>query len=300
MNNYNIKHQIIKLNNNIDNDNYKKLYNLNIKSYPLNNKMVKKTDNGLIIKFYKYYNLSDLIDKNYNYFDDINKNYKYFEIFIILDYLNNKLDHPYFFNYVGITNIFYFYQLNRDITSIYNIGILMERYQTLTEYLDMNKTLDIKNCIKNLYNIVDLSIYIKNKYNVYHGDIKIDNILVKDDNYYLIDWGIVLHIDEVYFNSKRPPEGNTEMYPHYNSSSEHFFIYSIGILMIRILGWDYNVEYKDFTKPFILSIILAKIPIVKIGLFEDLIYDIFNKKIEKIEKLKNKLEYIYTLSENVN
>ena len=50
----------------------------------------------------------------------------------------------------------------------------------------------------------------------------------------------------------------------------------------------------------LLSIILAKIPIVKIGLFEDLIYDIFNKKIEKIEELKNKLEYIYTLSENVN
>jgi serine/threonine protein kinase len=282
MSNIFIRHHFIKLNN-IDSETDIKLKNLNILSFPLHNKVVKKTDNELfIIKFYKYYQINNLVDKDYDFFDKNNFNYKYFELFIILDYLNHKLEHPYFLDYIGLINIHYYYQHNRDITSLYNVGIVMKCYQTLSEYLDINKTLDTKNFIKNIYNIVDLSIYLKNKYEIYHGDIKIDNIVVNDNKYYLIDWGIIMDIDEIYDNKKRPLDGNTEMYPHYNVTSEQFFIYSIGILMVRILGWNYGIKYTDFIQSYTLSLILEKIPREIISIFEELIYDICNNKIENI------------------
>ena len=300
MSNIFIKHDIIKLNN-IDNDTLIKLNNLNILSFPVQNKTVKKTDNGFIIKFYKYYNINNLIDINNNYFDNNNNNnHYYFELFLIMDYLNKKLEHPFFLNYIGLINIHNYYQYNRDISTLYNIGIVMTCYQTLSEYLDNNLILDPIKFITNIYNIVDLSIYLKDNYKIYHGDIKIDNIVVKDDIYYLIDWEIVMEIDSVYDINNRPTNGNTEMYPHYNVTSEGFFIYSIGILMIRIIGWNYDVNYNDFIKTFALPSILVKIPLEKIVLYEDLINDIYNKKIEDIYDLKNRLKYIQSLLENVS
>jgi len=296
MENIFVGHNFIKINNNIDKNLYINLYNFNITSYQINYKRIKKTDNGYVIKFFKYSLIDKIMDPTYNFFNINNLDCTDAEPFIILEYLNNKIDHPYFFKYTGITKINNFFHHNEYVKTSFNIGIVMENCETLDQYLDRNVKLNLTEFIKNICNIVDLSIYIKNKYNIYHADVKLDNILVKDNTYYLIDWETIYHKYDMYYNIDRPSNGNTEMYPHYDASGEYFFIYSIGILMIRILGYHFNIKYTDFVKEFILENILEKIILDDIVLFEDLIYDIYEKKIENIEDLKNKLEYVKTMT----
>jgi hypothetical protein len=182
--------------------------------------------------------------------------------------------------------------LGYNITTGHNIGIIMEPEETLDEYLQKYKELDKTELLKNIYNIVDLCIYIKDKYGIYHCDIKTQNILVKDNKFYLIDWESVFTINEIYENKSRPNNGNTEMYPHYDVTSEEFVVYSIGVLIIRILGYHYGVRYIDFVNNIPVNEILDKIPDENIMFCEELIINIFTRKLVKIEELRTSIENI--------
>jgi len=170
-------------------------------------------------------------------------------------------------------------------------GIIMPIYQTLTNYLNENKNeIKLIDLVKNIINILDLAILIRDKYHIFHGDLKIDNILINNDNFYLIDWEILIKEDEKYYTWQRPKEGNTEMYPFYNCTAEQFFIHSIGVLLLRIFGWNYEVTYKDFIESYSLNYIFTKFPKdSEIYNIEYIIVDIFNKNYSKIEELKTNI-----------
>jgi hypothetical protein len=338
-----VNHSKIIFNKNISDDFQEKINNIIIDTYPNINNKVKNTQNNIYIKFYHSDHISNIKNLTYEYFKDNKKeNYDDVEIFLIKEYLIGNLDHPYFYDYKGITEIknynkyshslpvsYIIYpemndincikkestigttpipslnynlygrnnnkinsSLGYNITTGHNIGILMEPEETLNEYLEKNKELNKNEILKNIYNIVDLCIYIKDKYGIYHCDIKPNNILVKDNIFYLIDWEIIFLKNEIYQNKSRPNNGNTEMYPHYDVTSEEFVVYSIGVLIIRTLGYYYDIGYEDFVNNVPVDEILNKIPYEKIEFCKELIINIFARKIVKIEELRTSIENI--------
>ena len=171
-------------------------------------------------------------------------------------------------------------------------GIIMPKYQTLSNYLNDNE-LDLKCLVENIINIMDLAILIRDKYKIFHADLKIDNIVVNNDKFYLIDWELIFKEDEKYYTWQRPNNGNTEMYPYYDCTAEQFFIHSIGVLLLRIYGWNYEVTYKDFIQHYSLNYILTKFPQDSdIYNIECILIDIFNRKYTKIEELKTNISNI--------
>jgi hypothetical protein len=173
-----------------------------------------------------------------------------------------------------------------------NFGIIMPKYETLSEYLQKNKDIDQKLLLSNILGLLDLCIDIRDIYNFYHKDIKVDNILIKDDIFYLIDWEFVIEKGNIYFANERPEQGNTEMYPFFNATGEQFLIHSIGVLITRIIGYNYNVTFEDFMQNYAIEYILSNIPNEKIELYNDLIINIFNKKYHRIEKLKDDISIL--------
>jgi hypothetical protein len=340
-----VNHNKIIINKNITDEYQSKINNIIIDTYPNIENKAKKTQNNIYIKFYRSNHISTIKDITYSYFNDSKKeNYDDVEIFLIKEYLIGNLNHPYFYDYKGITEVknynkyiqnepilsyinlsmndmndtndikkkstigatpipslnYNLYGKNNKIYSSlgyniitgHNIGILMESEETLDDYLQKNKELDKNEILKNIYNIVDLCIYIKDKYGIYHCDIKTQNILVKDNTFYLIDWENIFLKNEIYQNKLRPNNGNTEMYPHYDVTCEEFVVYSIGVLIIRILGYHSGVGYIDFVNNIPVDEILDKIPDEKIEFCEELIINIFTRKIVKIEELKTSIENI--------
>ena len=276
---------------NVNLNNTKQIYNIDCfpnYDYTYNNKILE-TNNNYIIKFvcYEYINSFMKDMDSYTIFKD---NKVYSELFLIKEYLEGKLCHT---NFLDYNSIIYISSINcgarysYNMSPLYNIAIVMKKYRTLTNYLQYD--LDLKIFIRNMYNIVDLCIYIKNKYNIYHSDIKIDNILVKENIFYLIDWEYAYSINKKYYHIDRPDDGNTEMYPFYDATAEEFVIHSLGVLMVRILGFKDGVVYSDFTKNQPYEDILSKIQMNKLIIFEDILKDIFTRKIDKIEYLKCKL-----------
>lgn len=331
-----VNHYKILLNKNITDDFQSKIINIIIDTYPNINNKVKNTQNNIYIKFYHTDHMSNIKDLTYLYFNGNKKeNYDDVEIFLIKEYLIGNLNHPYFYDYKGITEVKNYNKYNNGVPCSYitnsgikkstigatpipssdynlygknnnkifsslgyniltghNIGILMEPEETLDDYLEKNKELDKNEILKNIYNIVDLCIYIKDKYGIYHCDIKTQNILVKDNKFYLIDWENIFLINELYQNKLRPNNGNTEMYPHYDVTSEEFVVYSIGVLIIRILGYHSGVRYADFVDNIPVDEILDKIPDDNVMFCEELIINIFSRKIVKIEELRTSIENI--------
>jgi serine/threonine protein kinase len=173
-----------------------------------------------------------------------------------------------------------------------NFGFIMPIYETLSEYLQKNNDIDPKLLLSNILGILDLCIDIRDTYNFYHKDIKIDNILIKNNRFYLIDWEFIIEKGSIYFSDERPTQGNTEMYPFYNATGEQFLIHSIGVLITRIIGFNYNVTYDDFMKNYAIEYILSNIPEEKTELYEKLLLNIYDKKYQKIEKLKDDISII--------
>jgi hypothetical protein len=234
------------------------------------------------------------------------------ELFLIQKYIENEFTHPHFLNYYSIiqfnekTNKInesddYYTKLNTYKTKISpklgsynnkkdnNLGVIMPEYQTLGLYI-CDIDIDPKLLLNNILGILDLSILIRDKYNLIHSDLKVDNIVVHNNIFYLIDWEDAFTRDEMYYHYTRPTYGNTEMYPHYNATAEQFFIYSIGVLIIKIIGYNYEVTYKDFMENITFNYILTKIPSKLTILYEQVLLDIYDKKFDKIEELKDRIK----------
>lgn len=243
---------------------------------------INKINIGIIIK------ICDEIDIN--------------ETELVIKYLSGEFESPAFLEYKAVIeieksskNTSYMLENISNLNRINNTiklksnnryGIVMPKYQPLSNYLNYNE-LDLICLMENIINIIDLSILIRDKYKIFHGDLKIDNIVVNNDKFYLIDWEIIFNEGEEYYTWERPKDGNTEMYPHYNCTAEQFFIHSMGVLLLRILGWNYDVVYKDFIENYSLNYILTKFPSdSNICIIEDILIDIFNRKYNKIEEIK--------------
>jgi hypothetical protein len=167
----------------------------------------------------------------------------------------------------------------------------MPQYEKLTTYLN-NNDLDLELILLNIVGILDLSILIRDKYNLIHPDVKLCNIVVDNNIFYLIDWEEAFHKDEMYYNYQRPKDGNTEMYPFYNATAEQFLIHSIGVLLVRIIGYNNEITYKDFMDNIRIEYILSKIPNDIVRPLEPLIMDIFTRKFNKIEELISSINKI--------
>ena len=310
---YTVNHEVIKLNTDIDDITANISKNiLYLDKLPTFTKRLVLANDNLAIKFIEYD-----IDKN----NILKPECKDSEIFLINQYLNKKFNHPYFLPYIGLTKIINFNQeivkdssesssesvsdvssdikltnINKIIKNEYitlvrpmNIGIIMAQCTPLEIYLFENKDLDYIYILTNIYNILDLAILIRDKYEMIHCDVKIDNVVVNNNKFYLIDWENTFESDEKYYHDDRPTDGNSEMYPHYDTNSEQFFVYSIGVLITRIIGFHYGVTYNDFKQNMLLHYILSKIPSHILRNYDDLLINIFVIKINKIEVLKDKI-----------
>jgi hypothetical protein len=296
---YTLNHEIIKHNKDVDDvtiNNCKNIFE--IEKIPTYNKRLVITNNDFAVKF---------LDYSINKLNSTIPDYKNSEIFLVNQYLEKNLYHPYYLPYLAITNVINFSRkiityINVDNSNVknesisliqnMNIGIIMPKYKTLEKYLFEIQNLDHIVVLTNIYNILDLAILIRDKYNMIHCDVKLDNIVVDDNKFYLIDWENAFEIGEKYYHEDRPAIGNSEMYPHYDTDSEQFFVYSIGVLITRIIGFHYSITCHDFINNNLLHFILSKIPNSVLGYYEDLLIHIFVIKINKIEVLKDKISKI--------
>jgi len=268
---------------------------------------ILKIDKEIIDKRVAFYKKQNFVVKYINKYEIYpNKNA---EFIIVEDIINKKFINPHLidihamikFNYTKkITQISVKKDISphttkkRKVEDDYhdNFGCIMPIYETLPEYLKKINDIDPKLLLSNILGILDLCIDIRDTYNFYHKDIKIDNILMKDDRFYLIDWEFIIEQDDIYFSCDRPKEGNTEMYPFYDATGEQFLIHSIGVLIARIIGFNYNITYEDFMQNYAIDYILSNIPEEKTELYETLLLNIFNKKYNKIEKLKDDISIL--------
>jgi hypothetical protein len=272
---------------------------------------ILKINKEIIDKRVAFYKKQNFVVKYINKYDIYpNKNA---EFIIVEDIINKKFTNPHLIDIHAMIKFNYTKKattiLKKDISphttkkrkldeeEHNNFGIIMAIYETLPEYLKKINDIDPKLLLSNILGILDLCIDIRDTYNFYHKDIKIDNILMKDDRFYLIDWEFIIEYGNIYFSCDRPKEGNTEMYPFYDATGEQFLIHSIGVLIARIIGFNYNVTYEDFIKNYLIEHILSNIPEEKTELYETLLLNIFDKKYNKIEKLK---EDISILLDKVN
>jgi len=283
------------------------LYNKNLSTELIEQMKVLKIDREIIDRRVAIYKEKNFVVKYINKYDIYPS--KNAEFIIVKDIINNKFTNPHLIDIHAMIK----FNCTKKITHILekkdisphttkkrkieddeqdNYGIIMSIYETLPEYLLKNNDIDPKLLLSNILGILDLCINIRNTYNFYHKDIKVDNILIKDDRFYLIDWEFIIAYDSIYFSSDRPKEGNTEMYPFYDATGEQFLIHSIGVLITRIIGYNYNITFEDFMQNYAIDYILSNIPEEKTELYETLLLNIFDKKYNKIEKLKDDISII--------
>jgi hypothetical protein len=187
--------------------------------------------------------------------------------------------------------------LNNTTYKYKNLGIIMPLYEKLSSYLNNNK-ISTELLLLNIIGILDLSILIRDKYDFIHPDVKLCNIVVNDNIFHLIDWEEAFNKNDMYYNYQRPSIGNTEMYPFYNATAEQFLIHSIGVLIVRIIGFHSEITYKDFMDNIRIEYILGKIPNDIVKPFELLIIDIFTRKFNIIEELISYINNMLDIDKN--
>lgn len=287
-----MSNDIIYLNKNVDDNIINTIKLLKIDNNRIN------IENNLVIKY-----IDDTEEPNQIQYKNNS------ELYIIKKYLINEFTHLNFLNYYAIikfnegTNLIknnddqlqkltmYKNKISPALNNINiknnkcdKIGIIMPQYEKLSTYLSNNQ-IDTELILLNIIGILDLSILVRDKYNFIHPDVKLCNIVVNNNIFYLIDWEDAFHKDEMYYNYQRPQDGNTEMYPFYNATAEQFLIHSIGVLIVRIIGFHNEITYKDFMKNIRIEYILDRIPDDIVRPYESLIMDIFSRKFNKIEEL---------------
>jgi hypothetical protein len=302
MNNNNLSYELLYYDSKIPPEELEKLKKIPINQLYSSIRVVIDKPNNFIIKFI---NKIDVDSKLNN------------EIFIAKEILKNKFVNKHVINIHGIFKIiknklddttFDLLTYKEKISpAMQNInknkkndvyGIVMPIYETLEDYISDIDIINPNILLSNILGILDLMIYVRDRYKFIHSDIKIHNILVKDDVFYVIDWEDIMEVDTKYYHKERPLTGNTEMYPFYDATAEEFFIYSIGVLIVRILGYQSNITYKTFLSNLNIFYILSEIPIIKTLLYEDIIIRIFNRKYSKIENLREDVYKLLTKYSN--
>jgi len=275
----NISYKLLFHNLSIDSPILKRIVSIDINKIYNNKRTILDTSTNIFIKFIEKHD-DDTFKEN-------------IEFFFTSEIINKYFVHNHLIDYYGIIEI---YKKNKDIESL---GILMPIYQTLNEYLDTIIFIDSKILLSNILGIIDLTEKIRDKYDFINIDVKLDNILVKDSIFYLIDWERVYYTDQTYLCKSRPKSGNTEMYPFYDATIEEFFIHSIGVLIIRILGYKYGITHNIMMQNLTVDYILSYIPASYRNIYENIIIKIYFRKYHKIEELKNEIEQLLS-KENKN
>jgi hypothetical protein len=294
----NLNYELILSNKNITTDLIEKIKCLKINKEIINKRVLIFEKEKLVVKYLNKYDIYPSKNGEFIISENIlnNKlsNSHLIDIYGLIKFESNNIKIPTIICKKNISpNVIKKRKLNEnDENDDNNYGIIMPKYETLPEYLKKFIDIDSKLLLSNILGILDLCIGIRDTYNFYHKDIKIDNILIKDDKFYLIDWEFIIEQGSIYFSSDRPNEGNTEMYPFYDATGEQFLIHSIGVLLCRIIGYNYNISFKDFIENYAIKYILSNIPDDKIKLYESIILNIYNKKYQKIEKLKDDISII--------
>lgn len=266
-----MQNEIIYLNNKLDTTILNTIKSLRID----NTYRISSTDN-IVIKCFQINEESDVKDS---------------EIFLIEKYLMNEFTHNNYLDYYAIVKI-----NNNKSKNIHNdIAVVMPHYKKLSDYLYDND-INMNILLENINGILDLCILIRDKYNYIHPDVKLCNIVVNNNRFYLIDWEYAYLTKDMYYTKFRPIEGNTEMYPFYDATSEQFLIHSIGVLIIRILGFHFEITHNDFMSNYSIHYILTKIPNNIIIPYTSLILDIFTRKFNKIEELISNINKLLELN----
>jgi serine/threonine protein kinase len=120
--------------------------------------------------------------------------------------------------------------------------IVMKCYTPLHNHLKVLKSKKIFN--KNIVTDILIDVFngcqwMLNNLNLVHSDLKIDNILVdlKTNNYIISDFGITAKYNKYYYcANKFNYSGNISMYPFYNCYYNKFVLYSIGVLLLNVMG----------------------------------------------------------------
>ena len=120
--------------------------------------------------------------------------------------------------------------------------IIMKCYTPLhiyLEFLKTNKKLNKNTITDILIDVFNGCQWISNNFNISHTDLKIDNILVdlKTNNYIISDFGINAKSNDYYYcKNKFKYSGDITMFPFYNCYYKKFVLYSIGVLLLNIMG----------------------------------------------------------------
>tara|TARA_Y100001958_G_C21155581_1_gene490703 strand:- start:61 stop:897 length:837 start_codon:yes stop_codon:yes gene_type:complete len=164
----------------------------------------------------------------------INKN----ELSFAEKYIKDKHNHSNIVKYLSIGKVIEPTNLN-----IHNkTCIVMKYYIPLDKHLIhlmSNKLFNVNTIIDILIDIFTASKWLINNFNLIHADIKIDNILVDPttNNYVLSDFGITADSNRYYYcNNKFAYSGDISMYPYYNCYYNKFVMYSIGVLLLNVMG----------------------------------------------------------------
>ena len=298
-----IFYELLKISTKIDIDFIEKIKTLFFNKSLITKRIIPDNSSTIILKCINKYDLYPTINS---------------ELIIANAILDNKISSPHLINIYSVVkimeneyklkNIHYKQNISPNTKvkilkeeysyDINGYGILMPVHQTLQHYLEKNYEIKPIILLNNILGILTLCIDIRDKFDFVHSDIKIDNILIDNDIFYLIDWEYIMNMNTFYFSNERPESGNTEMYPFYDATTEQFLIHSIGVLIVRIVGYKYNVTYKNFTENIDIKYILSNIPDEKINLYEQVILNIYSKKYKKIENLRDDINILYNKVNN--
>jgi hypothetical protein len=301
----NLNYELILSSKNLTTELIEKIKCLKISKEIIDKRVLIYNKEKLVVKYLNKYDIYPTKNAEFKISEDILNNVlsnsHLIDIYGLIKFESNNIKKPTIICKKNISpNVIKKRKLNendKDDEDNDSYGIIMPLYETLPEYLEKNNDIDPKLLLSNILGILDLCINIRDTYKFYHKDVKIDNILIKDNIFYLIDWEFIIENGNIYFSIDRPGEGNTEMYPFYDATGEQFLIHSFGVLLSRIIGYNYNISYKDFMENYAIEYILSNIPEKKIKLYESIILNIYNKKYLKIEKLKDDISI---LLDNIN
>jgi serine/threonine protein kinase len=127
-----------------------------------------------------------------------------------------------------------------------NYTLILERADSdLYDYLSRKGALTEQELIRNMKGILETLVFMhENK--ILHNDIKLENIVVKDQKLYFIDFGLSERIN--HRESQKSAGSEYYVAPEVLLGMPHGFaadIYSLGVTMFAALSWSFPYDFKD-------------------------------------------------------